>query len=76
VRWLVTLIVLNLVMTFTLPGISWQGHVGGLITGGLVAAVYVYAPRARRNLVQASASIGLLVLFVVLIAARTTALVG
>ena len=76
VRWLVTLIVLNLVMTFTLPGISWQGHVGGLITGGLVAAVYVHAPRARRNLVQASASIGLLVLFVVLIAARTTALVG
>ena len=69
--WLIQIAVISL-----LPGISWQGHVGGLITGGLVAAVYVHAPRARRNLVQASASIGLLVLFVVLIAARTTALVG
>lgn len=74
VRWVVTLIVINLVLTFTIPGISWQGHLGGLLTGGLVAGAYVYAPRANRNLVQAGATVGILVLFVAIIAWRTAQL--
>jgi hypothetical protein len=41
----------------------------------LVAAVYVYAPRAQRNLVQVSFSVGLLVLFFVLISWRTTEII-
>lgn len=75
VRWLIGLIVINLFITFTVPGISWQGHLGGLITGALVAAVYVYAPRGQRTLVQAGFSIGLLAVFVVLVSWRTTEIV-
>ena len=71
VRSLVVLIVINLVITFTVPGISWQGHIGGLVTGALVAAAYLYAPRAQRTLVQAGFTVGLLALFYVLITWRT-----
>jgi membrane associated rhomboid family serine protease len=74
VRWLVGLIVINLAMTFSLPGISWQGHIGGLITGGVLAAAYVYAPAERRTATQVGATIALLLLFVVLIAWRTSEL--
>ena len=75
VRWVVGLIAINLVLTFSVPGISWQGHLGGLITGSLVAAAFVYAPRARRTVVQAGTCIGLLIVFGVLVAARTATLV-
>ena len=30
-----TLIALNLVISFLIPGVSWGGHVGGLIGGAL-----------------------------------------
>ncbi|WP_328349676.1 rhomboid family intramembrane serine protease [Mycobacterium sp. NBC_00419] len=71
IRFLVILIAVNLVMTFTLPGISWQGHLGGLATGALIAAAYVYAPRDNRTLVQVAVTIATLVVFTGLIVWRT-----
>ena len=76
IRWVVIMIVINLVITFTVPSISWQGHLGGLVTGGLVALAYAYAPRENRNLVQAGATVGILVLFVAIIWWRTNELLA
>ncbi|MGV0838034.1 rhomboid family intramembrane serine protease [Mycolicibacterium thermoresistibile] len=76
VRFVTGLIVINLVITFVVPGISWQGHLGGLITGALVAAAFVYPPRERRTAVQVTATVTLVVLFAALIWWRTTELLG
>jgi membrane associated rhomboid family serine protease len=75
VRGIVGLIVINLAITFIAPGISWQGHVGGLLTGAAVASVYAYAPQASRTLIVTGCSLALLLLFAVLIWWRTAAIV-
>jgi membrane associated rhomboid family serine protease len=81
IRWVVALIVINLVFTFAAPAagslmISWQAHVGGLVTGALVAAAYVYPPRERQNLIQAATTITTLVVFGALIWWRTADLLA
>lgn len=73
-RPLIGLIVINLVITFVVPSISWQGHIGGLLTGALVAWVYGYAPRANRTLIQAGFSVALVVVFAAIIWWRTGAI--
>ena len=79
VRWVVGLIVINLAFTFVIPlmggqNISWQGHIGGLVTGALVAAAYAYAPRAGRTVIQVSVTAAVLVVFALLIWWRTSEL--
>jgi membrane associated rhomboid family serine protease len=81
VRWVVGLIAINLAFTFVIPlissqNISWQGHVGGLVTGAAVAAVYAYAPRNNRTLVQVGVTVAILVVFALLIWWRTSVLVA
>jgi len=62
-RQLWILIVINGVIGFVVPQIAWQAHLGGLITGGLCAAVIAYAPRGpRQGLIQAAGLAAVLVL--------------
>ena len=70
------LIALNLVITFVIPNISWQGHIGGLVTGAVIAAAYAYAPRKSRTAVQIAATVAILVVFVLLIWWRTAGLLS
>jgi membrane associated rhomboid family serine protease len=37
-----TLIVINLLISFAIPGISWGGHIGGLIGGILITLAYAH----------------------------------
>ncbi len=39
------ILVLNLIITFTVPAISWQAHVSGLITGFIVTLLIYFPPR-------------------------------
>jgi len=64
-RMIVGLIAINLVISFTVSGIAWQDHVGGLIAGAGLTAAYAYAPRANRTLVQIGATAALIALLVV-----------
>jgi membrane associated rhomboid family serine protease len=75
-RQIIGLIVINLVITFAVPGISWQGHVGGLVAGTVLTAAYVYAPRQNRALLQAAATIAMLAILVIGVVIRDHQLVG
>ncbi|GAB2910268.1 rhomboid family intramembrane serine protease [Rhodococcus aerolatus] len=66
-RPVLTIIGLNVVISFVVPGISLFAHLGGLVTGALAAAAIVYAPRARRSAVQWAGVAGVGVLALVLI---------
>lgn len=81
VRAIGAVVVINLVFTFVGPllgagAISWQGHIGGLVTGAVIAAAYVYAPRKNRNAIQAGVSVAIAVLLAALIWWRTNDLLG
>jgi membrane associated rhomboid family serine protease len=51
------LIVINLVISFALPGISWGGHVGGLIGGALTAIALQLGTRFRQQAVALGACV-------------------
>jgi membrane associated rhomboid family serine protease len=49
----IPVIILNFVFTFSIPGISIAGHLGGFVTGAIVGAGIAYAPQRNRTAIQA-----------------------
>ena len=61
-RPVLILLGLNILFSFTWANVSWQGHLGGLLTGTVLAIGMLYAPRERRDLVQWGTCAAMLVL--------------
>lgn len=72
----VPVLVINLLITFTVPNISIGAHIGGLIVGTAVSVGLVYAPQRARTQVQVATIAIALATLVVLTTVRTMALTG
>ena len=70
-RAIVGLLVLNLAISFIGANISWQGHLGGLVTGAIVAALYAWAPRNKRTVYGVCGTVGIAIALIGLICLRT-----
>jgi membrane associated rhomboid family serine protease len=68
----ITMIVINLALSFSIQGISWQDHLGGLVVGGVATAAMVYSPAKNRTYWQTGVVAAVLVILAVLIAVRTS----
>jgi membrane associated rhomboid family serine protease len=70
-RGIVVLIGINLALGFFFHNaIAWQAHIGGLLTGALLTAVYAYAPRQNRAAIQIAATVAVVALMVVAVVVR------
>jgi membrane associated rhomboid family serine protease len=72
-QWLIGIIVLNFVFTFSVSDVSKLGHLGGFVAGGLAAAAVAGLPRVRARLplwAQAGGLTGVLALEILVTAAR------
>lgn len=69
-RQLLVVVALNVYVTFSVAGISWQGHLGGFVVGAVIGAAMVFPPqRARREWLWGSV-IGVLVVLAALLIIR------
>ena len=57
-----SIIAINLVFGFLIPGVAWEAHLGGLVGGALVAFIYAKTRRPQQRAIQTTL---LLVLFLV-----------
>ncbi|MGW1025528.1 rhomboid family intramembrane serine protease [Streptomyces sp. NPDC002577] len=73
-RPVITLLVINLVFTFTWANIAWEAHVGGLVGGVVVGYAMVHAPRERRTLIQSATCAVVLAISLVMVLMRTAQL--
>jgi membrane associated rhomboid family serine protease len=49
ITWILGYVAITAVFSFAIPGISWQGHLGGFITGAAVAWVFLQTSNHRRK---------------------------
>jgi membrane associated rhomboid family serine protease len=70
----IPIIVINLVFTLSVPGISIAGHLGGFVTGAVVGAGLAYAPKGNRTRVQVAVTVATVVALGILTVWKTSAL--
>ena len=63
------LIAINFAFGFFIPGISWQGHLGGLLTGAAIALIYSATRSPRDQTKQTLGVIGVAIALVLIAAA-------
>ncbi|MGH3473352.1 MAG: rhomboid family intramembrane serine protease [Aeromicrobium sp.] len=73
VRGLLVLLVINAFISLQ-GNISWQGHLGGFVTGVLLGLALAYAPRERRSAVQLGAFLMIWGCILIAVVARTAQL--
>ena len=69
---LLIVIGLNLVIGFIVPGVAWQAHLGGLVVGAAVAAVYMATRHRSKKAVQIASVVGIGVALVAITVAAVT----
>lgn len=69
-RQLIVVIALNIWVTFQFAGISWQGHLGGLVVGAVTGAAMVYPPQRTRRHWQWGATITVLLVLAAVVLIR------
>ena len=76
-RGIVWLIAINLALSFWLHNvIAWQDHIGGLLTGAVLTAAYVYAPRKNQAMLQVLTTVAVVAVLVIAILVRNGQLTG
>ena len=58
---------INVVFGFVVPGIDWRAHLGGLVTGAVLAYTFAHTPRAQRTAFSVLACVVMLVLIAALV---------
>lgn len=69
-RGIAVLIGINVVLGFIVPNISWQGHLGGLLTGVVLSVIYVRAPQEHKKKTAIIGSVTVAVLLITLAVVR------
>ena len=49
VTWIIAYVAITAVISFTIPNISWEGHLGGFVTGAAVAWIFLQDTKRRRS---------------------------
>lgn len=66
IRQVAILLIINVVIGFIAPGVDWRAHLGGLLVGALVAAVFVWTPHVMRSAQTTWQVLGVLAVIVAL----------
>lgn len=72
VRFLLALLAVNAALTVLIGNVSWQAHLGGLISGALTGVIFAHTPSQSTTQIQAIAVSAILLLMMVLFVIRTS----